>query len=283
MLRRVASLLVLLVGVQFAVTWAFVLWMHGRYAAYRRFKGLRRRDRGALGWVRVWAREVWALWLAQVWHLRLLGAHRRWVPDEVRGAPVLCVHGFTQNGTNFLRIQHRLHALGRPSEAVLLGYPPRPVSEYAALLEARLVALCADFDGPVDVICHSMGGLVLRWVLSSRPDLRARVGAVVTLGSPHHGTASGRGMVLFPEVRFMARRSAELAALPHLPDLLPHARVVNVGSEDDTTVYPVETTFERGAEHVLLDGLGHAGILVDDTAIDVILDALRRPSARAAG
>jgi pimeloyl-ACP methyl ester carboxylesterase len=257
--------------------------MHARFASYRRHKGLPPRDRTALGWGRVWAREVRALWLAQAWHLRLVGAHRRWVPRQIHGAPVLCVHGFTQNGTNFLRIQRRLLALGRPSAAVLLGYPPRPIARYAAILEARLAALCADFDGPVDVVGHSMGGLVLRLVLTARPDLRARIGRVVTLGSPHHGTASGRGMLLFPEVRFMARRSAELAALPHLPELLPHARIVNVGSEDDSTVYPVETTFEPGAEHVRLDGLGHAGILVDEGAIDVVLDALQRPPVRAAG
>ena len=113
-------------------TWAFVLGSYARYAAYARHKGL---PTGAGRWLGAAWREVRCLLLTQVWQLRLPWAHRRWsVPDPARGNPVLCVHGFTQNGTNFLRIQRALWRAGRSSEAVLLGVPPQDIGRYAAVL-----------------------------------------------------------------------------------------------------------------------------------------------------
>lgn len=280
-LLLLVALPILLLILATAWTWVFVLYMHARFWLYMRHTGRPLPRRNPFAWLEVWRREVVYLLRAQIAHLTVLWADRRIEPTTPTSkARVLCVHGFTQNGTNFRALQRALRDVGRMSESVSLGYPPRHLRRYATALEKRLDAfLPEDPDATVDLVCHSMGGLVLRLVLQRRPDLAARVSRVVTLGSPHFGTGSARGIPL-PETRFMGRRSPELDALPHLAELAPQALVTTIGSEDDTTVYPVETTFGRGARHVQLTGLGHGGILMAPEAIDAVLDGLERHDAR---
>jgi PGAP1-like protein len=73
---------------------------------------------------------------------------------------------------------------------------PRAVSRYGEGL-ARLIKILAqvgeeEFDG-VDIIAHSMGGIVVRAALRAladgEPDARTLVHRIVTLGTPHRGIA----------------------------------------------------------------------------------------------
>jgi len=227
----------------------------------------------------VWGREVWFLHRMLVWHLQLPWSSRRWVPPRASGHPVLCVHGFTQDGTNFFPIRRALHARGRVTEAVTLGWPPRELAAYARVLERRLYRILWQTGAErVDVVCHSMGGLVLRAVLARHPGLGARIGRVVTIGTPHRGTGAARGAVLsLPETRVMHVRADWLQRTPKLIEQLPGHPVTTIGSVDDSTVFPVDSALADGDQQVRLLGLGHSGILVDRSAVDPVVTALFRP------
>jgi len=244
-----------------------LLWHHGRWVAYHQRKGMAVPGTG---------REV--LWAELVDSVRLGVDYVRGLfrdglrrPDEVRGPTVVCVHGYTQNGTNFVRIRQALEAEGRPTLAVSLWHRLAPVSWYLRRLELALErAIGLDPDG-IDVVCHSMGGVLLRSVLAGRPDLAAQVRTVVTLGSPHRGTAAARGIPWLPEVQALKRRSAFLAGLPSLSALVPQA--VTVAGTLDTIVYPLASALEEGAEHVVIPA-GHAGLLTRPEAVAAVRWAL---------
>lgn len=257
----------------FVWTWGFVVFMHVRRWTYARHADEPMPRRSSLGWLRVWHREVVALLRMQAAHLWLPWSHRPWVPAAPVGPAVVLVHGFTQDGTNWLPLQRHLLAHARTSWAVSLGYPPQPIERYVFALQDRLEAAVRQFGAPVDVVAHSMGGVLLRVALARRPDLVAQVGRVVTIASPHRGTAASRGIRL-PETVFLGRRSRTLAELPQLGELLPPDRVTSLGSVDDTTVYPASSTPAGGSTHVELDGLGHAGLLVDTGALAHVARAL---------
>lgn len=267
---------VLLAGAAVLWTWAFVLIMHARRLQYARHTGLLLPKRSLLRQALVLWREVWALLQAQAWRLWTPWMWRPWRPPTPQGHAVVCLHGFTQDGSNFHAIRRRLHARGRATWAPSLGYPPRNVERYVVALQGVLEEVLAATDGPIDLVCHSMGGVILRATLARRPDLAARVARVVTLGSPHRGTAASRGIRL-PETVFLGRRSQALGGLPTLSELLPHAVITSVGSLDDTTVYPEDSTRAGSEEHVTLEGIGHAGLLVHAISIAHVERALERP------
>ena len=253
-----------------AVAW----WHHTRWVAYYRRKGLPLPGRA----VDAWSAEAADLVQLGRWYVTAWLADGLRVPPDREGPAVVCVHGYTQSGSNFWGIRRALEARRRATVAVSLLHRLAPPAWYADRLERRLDALVAD-EPRIDVVCHSMGGVVLRAVLARRADLRDRVGHVVTLGSPHAGTAAARGIPWLPEVQALKRRSRWLAALPPLVELAP--RVTTVAGTLDTIVYPTDSALEPGADHVVLP-VGHAGLLTRRAAIDAVVDALVGPAARPA-
>ena len=192
---------------------------------------------------------------------------RRWAfgPAEVQpeapspARPVLLVHGFVGRPTHLRGHQRALHAAGRATRLVDLGWQFRGVPSYAPALERALEAV-----DTCDVVAHSMGGVVLRHVLHTRPDLRDRVHAAVTLGTPHAGTVAAELPVDLPaDVVDLRERSRFLAELPPLVELIPRARRVAVGARWDTVVFPLANTLPAGMEPVVLEGFGHNGLLTE--------------------
>lgn len=278
--RRALLLAVLLLpALVLAGVWTFVLFMHVRWARWMGREGVPLPARGVGGWLAVWSAEVGSLMRMLGWHLMLPWSNRRWTPPTPRDHPVLCIHGFTQDGTNFFPIRHALHERGRVTEAATLGYPPHDFAHYATQLERRLRQTLAQTGAPrVDVVCHSMGGLLLRSLLERAPDLRDRVGRVVTLGSPHGGTGAARGrLVVLPETFAMQPGGAWLRSTRRLSELLPGHPITTVGSIDDTTVYPVDSALADGDRQVRLERLGHSGILTSWDSIAHVVAALERP------
>lgn len=269
-----AVLIVVSAGALIALSaWFASTWL--RFYRYHKHKGLVPPDGATWGArIRAWIAEGLAI-------VRMLTFKLEWGPSALPagvdpGAPVVCIHGFTQDRTNFSAIRGTLWRGGRSSVSINLGLPGRAPTRYAPSLALRLAAVLDDHpEGPIDLVCHSMGGVLLRQVLSENEQLRHRIRTVITLGSPHHGTAATRGPLrLMPEGRGLHRRSQWITELPDFRDLLPHARTITVAGGADYVVYPMSTCHLPGSEAVNLPEVGHAGLLVEPRVLALIDAAL---------
>jgi hypothetical protein len=100
-----------------------------------------------------------------------------------------------------LAVRHRPESMFRGVEARLspLGRVARPLIPGDGTLEtltARLAAQLDALDGPLALLCHSMGGLLARQLVMD-PSWAPRLRAVVTLGTPHEGSPLARVAVAF--------------------------------------------------------------------------------------
>ncbi|KHK02868.1 esterase/lipase family protein [Desulfovibrio sp. TomC] len=148
---------------------------------------------------------------------------------------VVCLHGLYHNPSAFLAIRPALVRAGF-SRVVLPGYRSHGTDFEA---EVRRVAAILDQTVPADArLCflgHSLGGLVARR-LAAEPGYARRTLAVITLGTPHQGSALaclavGRlGRSLVPGSPLLAR----IAALADPPG----ATLVAVVSPVDNLVVP---------------------------------------------
>jgi pimeloyl-ACP methyl ester carboxylesterase len=160
-------------------------------------------------------------------------------------------------------------------DARLFGY--RTVKDSFAQNAARLAAFADGLDAAkLHFVGHSLGGLVIRALLASAPP--ARLGRIVTLGTPHNGSFVAARFARYRGGGPMMGRGigALLAGRPHewprppcelgiiAGDLgLGLGRLVapDLPSPHDGTVAVVETQFVGAADHITLH-VSHLGMLV---------------------
>ena len=228
------------------------------------------------GWPRFYLRTMKAALVLIGWgFLHMFRNGLRHPSGPRTGPPVLCVHGFHMTGSSMWGLRRALEERGRPTRAVFLGEPYRRAEVYAESLALAMRELQLQFRGEgLDVVAHSMGGLITRKVLSENPELAVDVQRIVTLGSPHHGTGLLSWIRFGPVYEMMSLASEFIRDLPDFQASTPGAAVTTVATEQDLIVYPVTTCFLKGARAITLNGLGHLGLLTDPEVLEVVIEAL---------
>jgi triacylglycerol lipase len=177
-----------------------------------------------------------------------------------RRTPVVLVHGYMQNRVDFISLAWRLRSRGLgPIYGV--NYPWFLSIESNARRLAAFVARVKRETGAaaVDLVCHSMGGLVaLEYMRTHEIDVRR----CATIASPHAGVV-WRGPMLGFGATALRRGSGLLSALAGAPLSVP---CLSVYSTHDNVVHPKESSQlgARGGRDVEVADVGHLTILFDE-------------------
>jgi triacylglycerol lipase len=203
-----------------------------------------------------------------------------------RPGAVLLVPGYGGDTGGLRTLAAALRAGGRHVEIVAVPRKAQQAfEEQVTALDAAVTAVERLGEGPVDIVAHSNGGVLARyWARHDDGAHRAR--RIVTLGSPHHGTA------------LAARAAAEApglcpAACQEVRPDSPFLRALNAGDEtpagtdwvsvftdDDEVVTPTATSNLVGAVDIRVQAVcadahpNHGGLLSDPAAVGVVLDEL---------
>ena len=105
-------------------------------------------------------------------------------PSGFHPTPVVLVHGLFGDPTNFLGLRRFLERRGIRRFASFAYLPRIDYPRLAAELGDRIDAVRRDTGAAaVDVVAHSLGGLVARYLVAAGDGERVR--RLVTLGSPY--------------------------------------------------------------------------------------------------
>ncbi|MBQ1111741.1 lipase family alpha/beta hydrolase [Streptomyces anulatus] len=197
--------------------------------------------------------------------------------------PVVLLHGFIDNRSAFVVLRRALTRHGhRHLES--LNYSPltRDIRAAAELLGRHVEEICARTGhSRVDIVGHSLGGLIARYYVQRLGGDR-RVRTLVTLGTPHGGTAVAPGAGIHPIVRQMRGGSSVIEEL-RTPAPGCRTRFVSFWSELDQVMVPVETACvdhpDLDAVNVRVTGIGHLALPVHPTVAAAIREALDAPEA----
>jgi len=132
--------------------------------------------------------EISALGLATLsLPFRPLVRHEHFDPDAAHRTPVVLVHGFLGDPTNFLRLRGYLAARGMRNFAAF-SYPPRLDYRRLARRLGQVIDTVRETTGAdgVDLVGHSLGGLVARELAETAAPGRVR--RVVSLAAPYFAT-----------------------------------------------------------------------------------------------
>jgi pimeloyl-ACP methyl ester carboxylesterase len=196
--------------------------------------------------------------------------------------PLLLIHGYMATRGSLHLLERRLHERNH----LVFTYRLRrlnvgDIRDSAALIARKVESLVDQTGvGTVDIVGHSMGGLVGLYYVK-RLGGRRRVRRLVMLGTPATGTWSALlGLVTAP---FGLASLQLLPSSPFLRELhdtpLPAGvDVVSIGGERDFFA-PLESTVLQGVRHIALPTT-HSGLLVDATVADMLDQVLRAPTRK---
>jgi pimeloyl-ACP methyl ester carboxylesterase len=205
----------------------------------------------ALATLRVVASEASAVARAAcAMPLGLMHSEAHLDPAAPYPTPVVLVHGLFGDPTNFLALRRTLATRGIGNLASFSYGPRIDYQRFAPRLADLIVAVCgATGASRVDVVGHSLGGLVARYLVEIGHGERIR--RLVTLGTPYVGHPNP---------------PHELAIFAGFDPLVP-APTADGGARRRTLVVP---------------DCGHLGLLYHPAVHRAVLTHLTRPSLRAA-
>lgn len=185
----------------------------------------------------------------------------KWVGKKT-GRPILLIHGYCNYSAVW--VYHILRFLSEdlgPVYTVDLGYPFDSIENYAKKVEEKVKKIRSETqEKTVDLVCHSMGGLVASYyALNLAKD--GEVGKVITMGTPFQGTKLARfGM---GECARQMRRDAEfnkkLYSQIEENDII---QFYHIAAGFDQIVIPYTSALVEGKkERIVFDDLGHIGLL----------------------
>lgn len=234
--------------------------------------------------------------------VRLLGSDAGGVPAgkadvaQSRPGPVLLVPGYGGDPSSLRPLQAALEATGRAVTIVQLpGDAQGDLTEQARVLGAAAdVALAGTDAGSIDVIGYSAGGVVARiWARDLGGAAAAR--RIVTLGSPHHGTAlaslaQGNLPQLCPVAcQQLAQGSAVLQQLNAGDETPPGPQWVSIWTTQDDVVLPADSAVLNGALNIQVqqvcadDAVRHGTLPSDPLVIGLTLLQLGAADTSAPG
>ncbi len=224
--------------------------------------------------LKILGREA-AAWARQG-QLMLLGPKRPGHVHDDADRVVVFVHGWGAAGAVFEPMRAEVErALGVPT----LDFTYGSMSSFASVTGGLAELLDRVADGRrLDLVGHSLGGLVARWYVQELGGAR-HVERLVTLATPHAGTASARiapgplRSALLPGgtvVRRLAAGRARAAAVAH---------TALVAGANLMVTPPSSAAAIADARVLWFDELGHNGMLYDDEVTEAVVAALRAEPA----
>ena len=227
---------------------------------------------GAMGAARLFFGELRATLWTSSWGMLRPRLH---AADTIagRGLPVLLVHGYVCNRGYWTKLSRQLARAGIVHDGVDLEPIGADIEEFVPQVELAIAELCARTGSDrVILVAHSMGGLVARaWL---RHYGAARVARIVTIGTPHHGTALAN-LAAGANARQMSRVDgapsgwlAQLAA-SETPEL--RALITSIYSHHDNIVAPQASAQLPGARNIAFGGIGHVALASDARVLRQLL------------
>jgi pimeloyl-ACP methyl ester carboxylesterase len=200
------------------------------------------------------------------------------LPDDGH-CPVIFVPGLGGGPGNFLPMRLYFRLMGRSRTYVMAFSGRWPLEERAAhlgeLVEEVVVANGLGAEDQLDLVAHSMGGLVARLTLEESRVCR-RIATLVTLGTPHRGShlarygATTHSLELRPGSPLLARLARQLPwpGPPAMP------RLVCLWSAADVILLPAESAAAEGADCRELAGFTHYEYLIHPAGWRATFEAL---------
>jgi pimeloyl-ACP methyl ester carboxylesterase len=191
-----------------------------------------------------------------------------------RRHPVILLHGFAMNRTNWVWLGRRLARRGLGPLYGTSYFSPQSVRRSAEHLARFIERVRARESAErVDIVAHSLGGVVARYYIECLGGA-PQVGRVITIGSPHLGTRVAHFGLFIPSALETCAGSPLFSELgpPRARDGIEYT---SVWSRADAIIEPPESSSIAPVGHdCVFDDLGHLSLLLSPRVLAAVADRL---------
>lgn len=207
-----------------------------------------------------------------------------------RGDPVILVPGFMAGDGTLSLMSRRLRQRGFRTYRSQIYANVGCTARAGEQLEARIEAIAGRRGGRVQIVGHSLGGMLARGLAGRRPDL---ISGIVTLGSPvlapgaHHRslTATVDLLTRLSRAGWPGLMSGDCVAGACARQSFLESQVALDPGVDFTSIYSRwdgivdwRACLDPTATRVIEVRTSHVGMAIDPRVIDHVTAALTRPS-----
>lgn len=196
-----------------------------------------------------------------------------------RARPVLFVHGLGGDPRNFLPMRTFLSKVGHGRSELVRFPDKRNLEVMVRLLQWRILEVAEAYapgeERTIDIVAHSMGGLISRLALADESVAR-RVANLITMGTPHSGT----GLARFLNTPKVGELQPGSDTIHTLASQLPWAsnpalpRLTCLWSPSDLLLLPPESASVVGAQNIECRGYTHLSFLLKPEGWVIVRDVL---------
>ena len=238
--------------------------------------------------VRLFISEFSASMISSSWTMPFRGFSTR-VPDQPQGLPVLLVHGYGCNSGYWHSMSKALSRAHVVHHAINMEPVVGSIDDYASQIHEAVDALSRETgQQQLVIVAHSMGGLATRAYL--RDYGSAHVAKVITLGTPHHGTALAHFGVGIntQQMRWTATEEEGLASdwlrqLANEEDAQVYSLFVSIYSHHDNIISPQTSSHLDGAKNIDFHAIGHVALGMHPVIQGAVIREIRDTSRHLLG
>lgn len=195
------------------------------------------------------------------------------LPTSTHHTPILFLHGVLHNRSAFVYMIQKLALKGWQNfEQLNLFTSLHSIARMAEQTKRAVERVLSRYDASqVDIVAHSMGGIIARYFVQKLGGDTV-VRNLVTLGTPHQGTKWFSYSIL-PQLRELRPESHTIRSLNALP-VPVCTQVISISGSLDICIQPKQGAFWEGVRNIQLQGLGHAGLLFSRRVVRIIASRL---------
>ena len=206
------------------------------------------------------------------------------VAADATTLPVILIHGYGCNSGYWHAMSKTLARARITHYAVDLEPVIGSIDDYVPMVYEAIEQLCQECDTQqVVIVAHSMGGLVARAYL--RDYGSRRIVKVITLGTPHRGTALARfGIGHNTRQMLWSVANQEEWSSPWLRRLAArespslYRLFVSIYSHHDNIIAPQTSSHLLGARNIAHGGIGHVALASHPIIRDEVVQEIREAS-----
>lgn len=198
--------------------------------------------------------------------------------------PVLLVHGYVCNSGQWKTLSQRLIEKDITHHAIDLEPVLCSIDSYVSIIHQAVEMLRNETGSDkIIIVAHSMGGLAVRAYMKVHGGMR--IAKIITLGTPHHGTALahfGKGENSL-QMRWSgtAKKSISSDWLQQLAkdeNQSNYGLIVSIYSHHDNIIAPQTSSHLIGAHNIAFHGIGHVALLFDTSIQDKVIEEIQLTS-----